>query len=243
MKSSAWHKFRQTIIRMITSEWEKKLAAVILAGLLWFYVNSLSYVEKTVSLPIQFRNLPENLMIVETYDSAASLVVKGKTEQVKTVNLAKAIKPVVSLEQAVPGTSSYPIEIILNTPQQDLIINLTKDKARLKIDEIATNHLPIEPQILGVPKSGYILDDIILDRKTVMVRGPLEFLTSSNSIATKPVSISGATNDIRITVGLNPPKNVTVIGADHIYIIARIIKKDDRFITNSIDAFSSEIPR
>lgn len=216
------------ILSFFTFEWEKKLVALFVSVLLWYYVNSLTYVEQTLNLPVQYKNLPESMVVVENFDPAASFVVKGKVEQVKKINLSKAIRPVVNLEQATLGVNSYPIEISINAPQSDLIINLLKDKVRLKIDKLVTNTVTVEAVMNGIPKPGYKVEQVILSMKSVVVRGPAELLGELKVIQTEPIPVNDATNDISAVVYLSPPKLVTVVGESRVSALAKVSRKAEQ---------------
>ena len=230
MKSWDWSK----IILFFTYEWKKKMIALILSLLLFYYVNSLSYVEQSFTAPIQFRNLPENYIIIDSSDNVVSFNVKGKAEKVKNLEFLKNINPVVNLEKAIIGQSNYQIEILINTPQPDLIINLSKDKVTLKIDQIVEKTMSIKPSIVGTPKEGYMVDDIFMDKKFTLFRGPLETIEkNSNGIETIPIDISDVTNDISQGANFKLPKFVNLVVKENINITIRVIRKDNNSkITN-----------
>lgn len=228
MKFLDWGK----IVSFITYEWGKKLIALGIALFLWYYVNTLSYIEQTFTLPIQFTNLPEDLVMVESSDSTATFTVKGRIEMLKNINPSKMMKPVVNLENALPGVKNYKIEIVINEPQADLIINLLKERVNVKIDKIENKTVLVQPIVTGNPKDGFIVDDVIMDKNIMNIRGPSEIISQQTYLETKPVLISGASNDVEQTVNVSLPKFVSVIGYDKITIKVRIIPKEMRKDSN-----------
>lgn len=219
---------RNNILNFFRNEWLKKVLAVALAAVLWWFVNYWSYTEQSFSLPIQFKNLPADLVILESSDSAASFVVKGKVESVKNISQAKSIKPVVYLDDAKAGTNLYKIELILNEPQSDLIINLLKDKVKLRIDNLTTKVLPVQPVINGSPGDGYVVDDIIMDRNMMTVKGPSEVLAAMEYVETKPVVIAGTLSNITLVVLPELPKLVTAISPEKISVSVSLTKKKEK---------------
>lgn len=216
---------RNNMLSFLKSEWLKRALAVVLAFVLWWFVNFWSYTEQSFSLPIQFKNLPADMVIIETSDTAAAFIAKGKVESVKNISQSKSIKPVVYLDDAKPGTNIFKIELILNEPQSDLIINLMKDKVRLRIDRIATKVLPVQPVINGSPGDGYVVDDISLDRNLMTIKGPSEVLSSMEYIETKPVQIAGTLSNVSLTVYPELPKLVTAITPEKVTVSVSLTKK------------------
>jgi YbbR domain-containing protein len=219
---------RNNLLKLFTSEWLKKLLAVVFAAVLWWFVNYWSYTEQSFSLPIQFKNLPADLVVLETSDTAASFVAKGKAESVKNISQNKSIKPIVYLDDAKTGTNLYKIELVLNEPQSDLIINLMKDKVRLRIDRIATRVLPVQPTVIGSPADGFIVENVTLDRNMITVKGPSEVLASMEYVETKAIQISGASNDITLTVVPELQKMITALSPEKFQVTVNIAKKKEK---------------
>ncbi len=221
MKSGVWNK----ILNFIIEEWQIKLISLFIAILLWFYVNSLSYIEQSFTIPIQYLNLPADLIMLESSDTAASFIIKGRIEKLKNISISKIIKPVVNLENAIPGTKYYKIEIVINEPQSDLIINLQKERVSVKIDRIVSKIVFIQPIISGNPKEGYKIEDIIMDKNLAYIKGPSEVLTQLNYVETKPLFIAGASNDILLQAALNLPKFVFEVSNETYNVSVKITAK------------------
>ncbi len=217
---------RNNVLKFFRSEWLKRLLAVALAAALWWFVNYWSSTEQSFSLPIQFKNLPADLVVIETSDTSASFVAKGKVESVK--NISKAIKPVVYLDDAKPGTNTFKIELVLNEPQSDLIINLMKDKVRMRIDRLVTRMLPVQPTINGAPGDGYIVEDVSLDRNNITVRGPSEVLEAMEYVPTQPVQVGGSLTNIIAVVAPELPKLATAVSPERFTVSVTLAKKRER---------------
>ncbi len=219
-----WWK-RSKIASFFIFDWQKKLISLAVAALLWYIVNFPAYEELTFSSSIVYKNLPKDLMIVEIYDTTVLVKVKGLKEKIKNLDFSKMVHFYVNLEKASPGINSYMIEIEITEPQPGVIFNPLKDKAKLKIDKISSKIVFIQPITSGNPKDGYIVDDILMDRRMITIKGPQDTLNQYNYLETIPLSIDGATNDVAEYVPLNLPKLVTVEGMDRVHVVARIIKK------------------
>ena len=94
--------------------------------------------------------------------------------------------------------------------------------------------MSIKPSIVGTPKEGYMVDDIFMDKKFTLFRGPLETIEkNSNGIETIPIDISDVTNDISQGANFKLPKFVNLVVKENINITIRVIRKDNNSkITN-----------
>ncbi len=207
-------------------DWQKKLVSLAAAAILWYWVNFPEYEELTFSSPIVYKNLPRDMQIIETYDTIVPVKVRGLKEKIKNIDFNKMVHFTVNLEKAVPGENSYMIEIELTEPQPDVIFTPLKDRAKVKIDRVESKIVFIQPITTGSPADGYILDDILLDRRMVTIKGPQSILSQYNYLETIPLSIEGATNDITEAVPINLPKLITVDGSNRLQVVARIVKKN-----------------
>ncbi len=200
--------FQKTSFKL-RNEWKKILISIFLALAFWFFISRLNFIEKKVVLPISYKNLPQNFMIIKGIESNVSLIIKAKEEFFQTSNLTNLIKPVVYLDNVKTGTFSYPIEIILNTPIQDVSVKLLKNEVRLTIDEIHSSELEIKPHITGIPAKGYFIEEMITDTKKIKVKGAKNTILNLDYLTTKPLSIEGITNSLETNLFIIIPENIS----------------------------------
>ncbi len=219
---------RNKFIAFFTVDWQKKLISLIVAAILWYWVNFPEYEELTFSSTIAYKNLPKDYEIIESYDPVVHVKVRGLKDKINSLDFDKMVHFVVNLEKATPGINYYMLEIQLSEPQPDIIFTPLQDSVKLRIDRVESKIVMIEPITSGTPGDGYALDDLILppERRMVTITGPATILTQYNYLETIPVSIEGATNDITESVPLNLPKFVKVEGSNSLLVTARIIKKN-----------------
>ncbi|MGH3579090.1 MAG: CdaR family protein, partial [Mycobacterium sp.] len=68
-------------------------------------------------------------------------------------------------------------------------------------------------QTHGKPAPGYQVVGVTSDPPSVTVQGTLDVLNSVTTIATDPVEVEGATQDVKRVVALRPPTGLTVVDA------------------------------
>ena len=82
--------------------------------------------------------------------------------------------------------------------------------------------LTISPDVVGTPAAGYDVTDTSVDPSVMTVFGPQSFIAQAASIRTQPVDITGATDDVVLTVSLDLPANVSVSGGTSVTVTVQI---------------------
>jgi len=213
------------IAKWIISDWQKKIISLVVAMLLWYIVNYQAYDELTFSLPIQYKNLPKELQIIEIYDTLVPILVKGPRERIKSLDFSKMVKVSVNLEKASPGINTFLIETELKDPKPDVSFTLLKEKASLKIDQVSSKIVFVRPILTGEPSTNYVKEEMFINPRMVTIKGPKSLIDQINYVETTPLSIEGVSSDITEKIPLNLPKNVSVEGDDKVYLTIRIVKK------------------
>ncbi|MCX7821489.1 MAG: YbbR-like domain-containing protein [Brevinematales bacterium] len=226
--------FKKIIINF-KNEWKKILASLVIALIFWYSISKFEYVEKKVYLPILYRNLSSNLIIVEGMETNTAVIIKAKEDFFDNQNYTNLIKPIVYLENAKIGINSYPIDIILNTPVQDISVKLQKDEIKLVIDELVSKDFEIKPNITGIPLRGYFVDDLILETQKIKIIGPKKVINSIDFIQTEPVSVDGLNLSLITNINLLLPHYCYSLDKTNISLEIKILPLSsglDKFITN-----------
>ena len=219
MKSSETKGLKSVLYNLFIYDWKKKAVALFLAVFLWYYVDSLEYTEQTVSLPVQFVNIPSNKMVIDTWDRSVGLEIKARKNVMKNpINFSKVIKATVNLSNAQVGMNDYRIEITLLDPKLDLKIKALKDNITLKIDDVDNKVVRVSPRIIGELPQGYVLVDTKIDISTVAVKGPSQNLKDVRELETEPILLYTLSNSITQTLALRTPMFIQTIGRDSVVV-------------------------
>ncbi|MGI6587333.1 MAG: YbbR-like domain-containing protein [Peptococcia bacterium] len=178
--------------------WERnffyKALAVLLAVLLWLYVNPAT--EKVFTVSVFPYNLAEGL-VLENNPGDVEVRVKGASSTVNFLS-SKEIKASVNLASAKLGEGTYSVEVNLPPGVEPVVIK--PSSISLLIDEIKEKQLPIRVITQGTVAAGYSHFEPVLEPSTVVVRGPSRLLINLDT-ALITVSIEQAKDNLV----LNPP--------------------------------------
>lgn len=218
MKSSVPNKF----VKFFTYHWKVKLASLLFAVFLWYYVNSLDYIEKTINLPIQFENLPEGLIVLKSSDSSIDIKVRARLNLLKKVSPTKMVVPIVNLSNATIGTLEYKLVLQKTDTKMDVKLESKKKKIAVSIERLVMVTIPVKPKISGVPREGYIVDKITLEENKINIQGPSSIIEKIDFIETSPVDISSASNDIEKFVSIQTPDLVETVDKKSLNVTIKI---------------------
>ena len=142
-----------------------------------------------VTTAVDFRNIPENLELRRSSAERVEVQITGKRR------LVSALKP----EQVGAFLDLSLIEagfhrIVLNGDNIELplgleAVRITPAAIRLEMENRVEREIAVEPNIVGSPPAGYLIDRIRVRPGSVKVTGPLSTLNNMLSLRTEPVSV------------------------------------------------------
>jgi YbbR domain-containing protein len=191
----AYHPFRHLGLKVL---------AIALAVLLWLTVAGEHVVERSIRVPLEFRNIPQQLEIVGDPPGTVDVRLRGSSALLSRLEPGEIVA-VLDLSTARPGSrlfhlrndevrAPYGVEVAQVVPGT-LAIDLEKSGRRM---------VPVLPAVEGQPAPGFVSGRVTSDPPTVEVVGPESRIRALTGATTEPVSIAGArvrVND-QVTVGV-----------------------------------------
>ena len=90
----------------------------------------------------------------------------------------------------------------------------------------ADKEVAINPSLAGEPAQGYQIVEVILEPTRVRITGPQETVDALEAVATEVIDISGATEDISVSVGLQLPPGLAIVEPTSFRVTIRIIETE-----------------
>ncbi len=194
------------LINNFNKEWKKIIFSLILALFFWFSVSRLEYLEKKVYLPVSYKNLSTNYIIVEGMETNIAVIIKAKEDFFKNQNYSNLVKPTVYLENAKIGSYSYPVDVILTTPVEDISVKLQKEEIKLTIDEIITKEVEVKPNIVGIPMKGFFINELIIETNKIKIIGPKRIISPIDFVQTETISVENLKLEVITNVNILLPE-------------------------------------
>ncbi len=191
----AYHPFRHLGIKAIS---------VALASLLWLIVAGDHLVERSMRVPLEFRNIPANLEIVGDPLNAVDVRLRGSSALLGRLE-PREIVAVLDLGSARPGSRMFHIRNDeVRAPYGVEVAQVVPGTIALEMEKSARRTLPVLPAVDGQPAPGFVLGRAIVEPASVEVAGPESHLRRLTGATTEPVDVSGAQARVAdvVTVGV-----------------------------------------
>jgi len=201
-----------------------KTAAILLSVVLWIFVTYRGQSEISVDVPIEFKNIPTGLEVVNHSVKVISLNIKGQERLIKNVKPSD-IRVYIDLSKSKKGESIYYItRDDIKLPHAITVMNVSPSSVKVITEETITKTVKVTPVITGDPERGYYVKSIEAVPQTVGLEGIRSEIRKVNTIKTEPLDITGVNETLtqelkleltgkNIRARINDIKVKVVIGA------------------------------
>jgi YbbR domain-containing protein len=207
----AYHPFRHLGLKSV---------AVALAALLWLIVAGDHLVERSMRVPLEFRNIPPELEIVGDPPETVDVRLRGSSALLARIE-PREIVAVLDLTTARPGSRMFHLRNDeVRAPYGVEVAQVIPGTLALDLEKSGRRTVPIVPALDGEPAPGFVIGKVSSDPPTVDVAGPASRLRQLTGATTEPVEVDGSRSRVRdvVTVGISDsalrlvqPQNAIVI--------------------------------
>ena len=211
----AYHPFRHLGLKVL---------AIALAVLLWLTVAGEHVVERSVRVPLEFRNIPQQLEIVGDPPSSVDVRLRGSSAALSRLEPGEIVA-VLDLASARPGSRLFPLRNDeVRAPYGIQVAQVVPGTLALELERSARRMVPVVPAVEGQPAPGFVSGRVTSDPPTVEVVGPESRLRELSGATTEPVSIAGARERVRdqVTVGV-PDSAVRLVQTQSANVVVEIV--------------------
>lgn len=174
-------------VALAGSDFGLKALALIIAVGLWFAGHR--DIERSIEVPLEFRNIPSDLMVMDNRVDFVVLRVTGPRTLVSTVD-ADEMKLALDLAAAKPGTVSYPLGGgLFNIPRGVTVARITPPVVHLRMEPVIKQTLPVSVRMTGKPALGYRVAQTLVQPERVTVQGPVEEMRRLTAVETVSVDL------------------------------------------------------
>lgn len=168
-----------------------KVSAVLIAVLLWLFVTWKGQSEVSFEVPIEFKDVPIGLGIVNSSAKSANVTVKGQDRIMKSLRPSD-IRVLVDMSKARKGEGSYHInKDDVKLPYAMSVTSIDPSTIRVRLDETVTKAVPVRASITGSPAPGYYVKTVDVEPKNIVIQGLKTEVRKISEIGTDQMDISG----------------------------------------------------
>lgn len=184
-----------------------KILAIALATLLWLTVAGEHVVERSLRVPLEFRNMPEALEIVGNAPDSVDVRVRGSSAVLSRLQSGEIVA-VLDLSSARAGSRLFHIRNdSVRSPFGVEVGQVAPATLALELEKSARRRVPVIPAVEGEPAPGFVVGRITANPATVEIVGPDSRVRQVAEATTEPVSVKEARVRVRdgVTVGVVDP--------------------------------------
>ncbi|HWP92782.1 MAG TPA: CdaR family protein [Thermodesulfobacteriota bacterium] len=195
----------------------KKILAITIAVFLWFIANVEHDIEKSLSINVNYVNLPSDLVIVNKPPEKLNIRIRGSRTQLSSIS-PRNIAFTVDLANASPGLSKFEVQTDqIKTPRGVLVTGITPAEIKVDIDKLMVKEVDVRPVIEGPADTGYEVVGVpTVDPSKVEIRGPRSIVSKVERLNTDSISVVGVRSKFTIQVPLKPVNPLVDVVKDEI---------------------------
>ena len=210
----------EKIVSLAGSNLGLKALALIIAVGLW--VAGHRDTERAIEVPLEFHNIPSDLMVVDNRIDYVILRLMGPRTLVSTLDTDK-LKLSLSLDSAKPGALSYPLAPSdFSVPRGVTVARITPPVVHLRLEPVAKRTLPVSVRVSGKPMAGYRIAETGAQPENVSVQGPAEEVRKLATIETVPVDVEESRGLIKRRARLSNDGKPLSIFPDQVEVMIKI---------------------
>jgi YbbR domain-containing protein len=196
-----------------------KLMAVALATLLWLIVAGDHLVERSLRVPLEYRNMPTELELVGDPPTEVDVRLRGSSALLGRLE-PRDIVAVLDLGSARAGSRMFHLRSDeVRTPYGVEVAQIIPNTLAVDLEKSGHRTVPVVPALDGEPAPGFVIGRVTSEPPTVEVAGPESRLKQLTGATTEPVQVTGSRTRVRdvVTVGMTDssvrlvqPQNATI---------------------------------
>jgi YbbR domain-containing protein len=168
-----------------------KLLSLVIAVAIWIAVAREPELATSLSVPVELKNIPDDLDIGSAVPDRVHLEVRGPSGRLSRDNLADAAM-ILDLADAHAGERTYTLRAAnFNLPTGVSFYRAVPSQITLRFDHLASQSVKIFPRYSKPPQAGYRIRAYVLEPESIRIRGPEERVKRIDRVWTDPVDLSG----------------------------------------------------
>jgi YbbR domain-containing protein len=213
-----------------------KLAALIMALLLWFHVATDHIYETTRTFPLEIVNLPPQLVLSEKIPRQVEVDIRGRGKEHLKFLLSERRSIKIDAKLFKTGETDYVIKPQQIPIPEGLELEVTNiilpQELKIKLDNLLEKQVEVRPRITILPEKGFIqVGELHYSPKSVVVSGPKSWVTNLKEIYTSQKVLDKVTKPVSEQADLLLPPGYNLhLSSQTITFSADVQKSADRRI-------------
>lgn len=226
---------------MVKPLWENlpvKVAALLLAVILWFHVSTERRVEHSLAVPLTYTGLDSSLVFLKLPPPAVEVRVRGTGKAVLKAIWQKKAVPV-KLDLLGPGNYDRLVRQAdlrqALDPELEILELIQPKSLTFSLDRVEEKTVKIESRVTVEPALGYFWNgELTFEPVLATVRGPQQALAKIEKVFTDTAHLRGTQTPLVATLRLLAPDSFNVSLVTPTVIVRAPVEKVSSLVLDSI---------
>ena len=167
-----------------------KFVSLVLAVVLWYMTVGREMAEVGITVPLEMVNFPSNMVVANQVPDGVSVRIRGSVTLTRQM-AGRQLRFSLDLADAKPGQNTFTLSAdSLNLPRGLEVTRLAPSTITVELEKLISKKINLLPVIKGEPVAGYIIEDIALEPRTVLIQGPVSVLDKIDILWTEPIDVT-----------------------------------------------------
>ena len=189
------------IHKAFTENWPIKLASLVMALTLWFYVTSKGKTELTITVPLELRNIPAGMTVVGDVPGKLEVRLQGQERLLRDITSGKKVLGILDLARGRHGENAMHLSPYdIKRPNGVLVTYIAPSEISVKLEPVVQKTVRLFPTVQGKPAPGYRFLGASVTPTRLTLEGPASIVRTFTRLYTLPLDIT----DLRARTELTP---------------------------------------
>lgn len=213
------------IRRLLFGNFALKAAAVVLAVVLWIFVVSKGQTEMSLSVPIEYLNVPPGLEIAKREAKMTNIVIRAHESLSRNIR-QETVRVYLDVSKAKKGEGVFPIrKDDVKLPFGASIIKVEPSAVKIAFEETVSKTVVIRADITGSPENGFYVRSVEIMPKEIDIEGAKSEVRKIIFVKTEPIDITGLNEDFSQEAGLKLSNGNVRLKVDKVDVRIRIARR------------------
>jgi YbbR domain-containing protein len=178
------------------------LVALLTAGVLWLSVAADPMMASFVSVPVEYKGLPEDLEIASDVFESVYLELRGPSEQLRNYR-EHSPAVVLDMSNVRAGERTFSItDTNLDLGRGLRLVRAIPAQLRFQFEPRAMREVPVEVRFIKSPPQGYGIASYEVIPRTLRILGPQSHVAKVNQVMTDPVDLGNVVGPAEFRVNV-----------------------------------------
>jgi YbbR domain-containing protein len=214
-----------------------KLFSLLLAFALWLILipEEKTYSERTLTVPLETRNIPADVELVERPTGTVDITIRASNRVLNEISPA-SVSARLDLERASIYQEMYPLNrSAIAVPQGAEVVGISPNIVRLKLEKTRQMDLEITPMIVGKVGEGFRIAKVEVTPARIPVKGPESKIRARDRLTTSPVDVSGLARSATLEADIILPRPDLRLATPLTRVRVDITLEEDKRASNGKD--------